>query len=467
MAAFPQTSRKIHAREAYDARRRGEPVTLNLDTTRALRTSRELHGLAVAVRDAPAAEPETDSIEWKGPWDLTDAEQRFETARHILGFGNRLVSAAAGTFEGCAYLLAGVEPGNLVGVTAIDPAKIDDAIGKHVLHDQPRWTPTYVDVDGHTVLIITIEAPRDGDPQFTLQQGYGNAKTGRIFVRRHGKTVEASPAEIRGLEARLLGERPKVELSVVRRDDAPLHALSVPDGGAEGWVAAERARLLAPLAPPPPPPVKAGASPIQQFLANQTRITSSLSVDGRSKPTYEKEVERYLARADRRWFALIAATGIARGVARLRLAIANPTERNFERVQVELDLPEGVTGHLDAPEAFRASGAPDPPTVWNTSRFGDLLGAAKKIGVELHEVTRGKTVRFQFAPCHVRPGSPAPLPDVHLIIPPSFAGSQLAVGWRLTSTSVDGWQDGEVAFDIENDVVECDIGASTASAEAP
>lgn len=87
-------------------------MTLSVDRTRALRTRSELISLVSAVRDASSSEAETDSLEWKSHWDLSSAETRFETARHILGFGNRSLTLAGRDFEGCAYFLAGVEPGN-------------------------------------------------------------------------------------------------------------------------------------------------------------------------------------------------------------------------------------------------------------------------------------------------------------------------------------------------------------------
>ncbi|HLB22115.1 MAG TPA: hypothetical protein VK605_08380, partial [Solirubrobacteraceae bacterium] len=200
-------------------------MPLNVDSGRALRTPGELRALVEAVRDAPASEPETDSVEWKGSWDLADAGHRFETGKHILGFGNRSVVAAARTFEGCAYLLAGVEPGKLVGTAILDPADIDNYLSKYVLPGQPRWHPSYVTVEGQQVLVITVEAPRDGDPICTLQRAYEGAEPGRIFIRRHGKTLEATPAEVRALEARLRNERPRVELSLTRTNSSPLRAV--------------------------------------------------------------------------------------------------------------------------------------------------------------------------------------------------------------------------------------------------
>lgn len=69
------------------------------------------------------------------------------------------------------------------------------------------------------MLVFTIEAPRAGDPLFVLQKGYDRAPAGRIFVRRHGKTEEAGPTDVRALEARGQAARPKVELAVTRADE--------------------------------------------------------------------------------------------------------------------------------------------------------------------------------------------------------------------------------------------------------
>jgi integrase len=186
-------------------------MPLAVDTTRALRTEGELIALVEAVRDASPGETETDSVEWKSAWDLNSAKYRFETARHVLGFGNRSVAAAARTFAGCAYLLMGVEPGNLVGAVRLDPAEITDKLSKYIAAGQPRWTPTYVTIHRQPILVVTVEAPCDGDPICTLQQSFDEARAqqGRIYLRRHGKTEEANPAEVRALEGRVRSHRPR------------------------------------------------------------------------------------------------------------------------------------------------------------------------------------------------------------------------------------------------------------------
>ena len=55
----------------------------------------------------------------------------------------------------------------------------------------PDWGPSYEDVDGKTVLVITVEPPRWGDPVFTFRRGFDAYRDGDIFIRRAGKTDHA------------------------------------------------------------------------------------------------------------------------------------------------------------------------------------------------------------------------------------------------------------------------------------
>jgi hypothetical protein len=64
--------------------------------------------------------------------------------------------------EGCAYLLVGVEPRDLRSVAPIDQATLEAGVaiyaGPHV-----DWRADYIELDGHTVFVATIEPPRWGD----------------------------------------------------------------------------------------------------------------------------------------------------------------------------------------------------------------------------------------------------------------------------------------------------------------
>ena len=74
--------------------------------------------------------------------------------------------------------------------------------------DGPQWNPDLEEVDGLTVLVITVEAPRQGDPIFTLEKQFESYRNGDVFVRRAGKTEKASAVDIRALTSRARAKTP-------------------------------------------------------------------------------------------------------------------------------------------------------------------------------------------------------------------------------------------------------------------
>jgi hypothetical protein len=91
---------------------------LQVDTSRTARSHADKVALIDTLVAAPVGEPETDRVEWKSHVDLTDAEWKFKCAKAILGFGNRDPAAARNHAEGCAYFIAGAEPGKLSPMSA-------------------------------------------------------------------------------------------------------------------------------------------------------------------------------------------------------------------------------------------------------------------------------------------------------------------------------------------------------------
>ena len=155
-----------------------------------------MRAIAVASLD----EPETDALEWKGALNLTNRKSRFDLSRHLLGFGNRTVQQAQHAFDGYAYRLAGVEPGNLCGVAIPDPADLENALSSFIAHGHLAWRLHRVDVDAVTVAVIEVQPPRDGDRICCLQHRYDASQAGRIYVRLQGQTSEATPDVVRALE---------------------------------------------------------------------------------------------------------------------------------------------------------------------------------------------------------------------------------------------------------------------------
>lgn len=187
-------------------------------------------------------------------------------------------------------------------------------------------------LDDHAILVITIEAPREGDPICKLRHGYDSAFEGRIYTRRHGKTEEASAVEVSALEARLLGGRPTVDLSVVRTgaDDA-IQIFAPTEGLIARWVVSERDKLMKPLKPRFTP--RRSLLDLSDLAVPQ--VSDQLTTDIRSRERFTEEVEQYISRASRRFETMLMCHLIERSAALVRLAVANGTPRNFERVQAD------------------------------------------------------------------------------------------------------------------------------------
>lgn len=117
---------------------------------------------------------------------------------------NRLPDRAKTTCEGLGFIVVGAAPGNLCGITSVDPARLDQLIEPYVGSvDGPRWTPTFLQDGGNTVLVVTVEAPEPGDRIFTLRKEFGGNRSGTVFVRKQGRTVPADAEDLDGLQRRL------------------------------------------------------------------------------------------------------------------------------------------------------------------------------------------------------------------------------------------------------------------------
>lgn len=116
--------------------------------------------------------PEEESIwvEWKTSPILEQAG-RANVARNILGLANRLPDRAATTAEGYGYILVGVEPGNLEGVTPVEHADLENWLTPYLGPTGPQWVPSYVQDQGKHVLLISVDPPRWGDPIFVPRPG--------------------------------------------------------------------------------------------------------------------------------------------------------------------------------------------------------------------------------------------------------------------------------------------------------
>jgi hypothetical protein len=176
-------------------------MSLAVDASRAFRSPHELTGLIEAVLGA-SENDESDWVEWKSGLTLSEKDTQGTLARHVLGMANRRPELAARYAAGCGYIIAGAEPGNCAGVTEVDPAVLSQGMRSYLGAEGPGWGAQYLNREGVSVLVVTVEPPRSGDRIFTLQKAFGKYLAGAVFVRRPGRTDQAGPDDIRALEDR-------------------------------------------------------------------------------------------------------------------------------------------------------------------------------------------------------------------------------------------------------------------------
>jgi len=397
---------------------------LNVDLTRAARSHTERVALITAIETAPASEPEADWVEWKSQLDLSGAEGAFKCASSLLGFGNRDPDYASRYAHGCAYFLVGVEPTNLTGTTVHDPADVEQWLAPYIAAGEPQWSVDYIDVQGKSVMLVTVEAPRFGDPIFTLRKGYDRTKAGAIFVRRGGKTDFASPADIARLAARSGARVSRVDLGVEWDAEPELRAITFSDDAMEQF-AAEAKRL-------------------QRWEPPAGRMfTVGLPRDMRYPTDYDADVARYLENLPRIIQVHAAQLAVDRGLAELKLVIRNETDLNFARTQVTLRLPAGLGAFFDSDELHEVLDDWKPPREWGTESL--LMPRLASPPVVFPRATDDRDVRrtddalVVLQPSvDVRPRTAHPLKPVYLRIPASMTSELFEIGWRATSTSADG-----------------------------
>ena len=442
-------------------------MALNLDSSRPLVSTAQKRELVEAVRDAAASESEPDWLEWKSTVDLSEKRWQFEIARFVLGAGNRMPDRAARAADGHAYMLLGVEPQNLCGVARIDNAQLEQGVSAYTGHDGPHWSPEYVEVDSSDVLLVTIAPPKPGDRIHTLAKEWDVYRNGTVFVRRAGKTEQATSAEMRQLQERLLGaqSRPQLDINVeLFRPDFVLTPIDLRVSSVDEWIEVERRRLARPKPVKRKPdltdPHGVAAVIADQFAATQSIIQSAAAALGpvtrpedRTPEEYDGQVESYLASARAGIAALAAEKAVSSRLNVVRLALRNRTADNYEEVAVDVYLPGDAWAYNNLDEAFE--GLRDieaPPRTWGPRTVNGLglsmptIPRVNPIRLSTPTIHNDGSATIEYTSVHLRPEAVRPLSAVHIV---AVSGIEELIGeWQATSKSVSGVARGTVAMPL-------------------
>ncbi len=396
---------------------------------------------------------ETDYLEWKSSFDLGETKYRAATAKHILAFANRHPDRAQRNAEGYAYLLIGVEPGNLAGVTDVwDPEKLEAWITAYTGNDV-RWDAAYVEVQDKHVLLITVDPPRWGDPPRAIckeaQDEQGKSmRDGCIYIRRPGKSEQAGHSDIAMLTTRAQAGARRLSLALELMSAAPrlISAEMLSDANRDAAIGREAQELLRGL-------------PQQRHALNLLLEVPTVR-ESRTQDTFRAQVERYQRKATANWPASVAVAAVERGHSPLHFRIRNSTDEVFESVQLEALLPLHPTRVTTSAAAARKMlQPPEPPAPWGKelsamTNYMSRVDLAPPTNVELEpQTTSGGDAQLlaRFAPLLVRPHTGHPLTELFLILPPTLALQEITVRWRATSSSTSGELTGELALQVEGE----------------
>ncbi|GAA4102968.1 AlbA family DNA-binding domain-containing protein [Nonomuraea soli] len=460
-------------------------MALNFDHRSAPIRPSQLLALAEAIHGAGPAD-ESVWLEWKSTLALNSKAGCHHIARAIVGFANRMPDVASGYTEGHAYLVVGVEPGNLVGVEPIDVVDLDQGLAPY-LGDQPlRWRPTYVSITrgdrtAH-VLIVDVEPPRWGDEIFCLCKEYNGVRDGAIFVRGNGSTRPAATSEVKALGLRQKRSVQSIEVDVRVLAGTPVRPVDAGPLAVEGWLAGRRRAALASLQAHERPKASGRRSSLSgaEYQAMKQSLSRAMEQsigrimksepETRTAAEYRAEVEQYVLECAGSWAeAVLPAAAVH--IKPVELELVNLLSANLAAVEVQLYIPGEVEAvvprqsrALEAGEGFvRLPKAPRPYGPHQRELFGELshsspLSPRVSFGLSGHmaplrpTIDNGGSTTITFSPVHLRAEQRLQL-DPIVVIVRTPAPARLVCRWQATSTNMDGRLTGELVLEVSEDVV--------------
>jgi len=345
----------------HNAGREARTVTFDFDDRHLPGSLRDWSGLITALSEATDDTVEKSYLELKGTLDLATAEGKFALAKAILAFANRDPDAAAPFFDGRALIVLGVHKGNVTGIKRIEDHELLDALRPYLGNDDrsPRWKTERQHVDDRNdVLIIVADAPRAGDPIFTLRKGFGEHLPGKVFTRPSTASVQADPAGIDMLSRRLLAGHEDFEVAVTLGPEG-IRRYTWDPNVLEPLLAAERRWYLAQLPKPEPVDPLSGVGPAARSAVAAMALSTAAMADkyrriseklekwheeDRTEEKFRAEIAGWLD-AIRNAFPGVVRDLIAIAVPAARFTVHNRTGRFLEDLEVELHIEGPVIQH--------------------------------------------------------------------------------------------------------------------------
>lgn len=446
---------------------RGRPEegyrVLDFDVSSAPQGRSQLLELVSAVVGASSSD-EAEWIEWKGALDLASKRDQVAVAKAIVGFANRPPVQAARMCDGRAYVLVGVEPGELRGIEEMDLADLVPRINRYVGDDGPRWYPYWLDVEGKAVLLIEVAAPQPGDPIHHLRKTYEDYADGTIFVRRGASTSPAKSEDVRALELRV---RTADRIGGVHVELVPADAVSAVSpapSSIDGEIERQRARYHQSFERQ-----RAGtdSGPSAVRTAFATSITKA-TPDPRSEDDYFAQVAAYL-QDYREALAELQLAAVLDLLPESQFVATNTSDDYLEDVEVCIH----IDGDVSAIDEFDLDpGLPAPPRLFGPvtpletlSRSlsspmlnyglpgrGGLVSPARP----MLTIEHGGSVTLKFTPGDLRPEQVVQLEPVKFVFRPEV-GNPLSATVSVTARNKRGIDKRDIAIPWSGTILAPDV----------
>jgi len=203
--------------------------------------------------------------------------------------------------------------------------------------------------------------------------------------------------------------------------------------------------------------IRQALEPITRGVLSSVGAALAGRADRRTEEDYRNEVSAYLDKAEGGLAEWLCYAEVCEGVGALQLSVTNETDRNFDRVLVEVFLPGQVSAvdpeRIEEPEPLPAPPRPfgEPqPLLQSTFDFPYLARSVELPRVEpLYglEIDNGGSARIRFAPVALRPGASVEL-DLVLLRIHEAPGTVIDGTWAATATNADGRVEGQVSITV-------------------
>lgn len=399
---------------------------------------------------------ETDYLEVKSEFNLQSKNDQAKVAKFVLGAANRNPGDARQHLDGFAVFVAGVGRDDIVGIAGEETIDLGDRVGKIIgpKGSGPKWYPEFVEFDDKTVMLVFVHPPTEElyPALASTGAGEGMIKSGRIYVRKHGKTDEMEGHELR-VRLNILKHQPeKAEIELL--DFGPVTVGTVPMERVRIVLGkeAERLRRKAP-ARSVTKPVENKDSPINAMRGFDFEAIDFVSARrdhfGRTVDEFHERIDEALSLPNQQLIGLRSAITILEAApSALRLELKSAT--HMQNVEVSIELPENV--YVYEVENFSIEAQLDRllPEPWQ--EFGLIVPAISGIaqshlgfGSSTASVSPNNRQSINLHIGEIRHGKVEVIEFEEIVL---FADQQpndnLAANWSLTASNVPGRMKGTI-----------------------